>query len=404
MDLKQIFSEDELGALGVSVKLSGGLTISQAQKTALVAAIKQAQKAPAAQQLTILAKAKPAGWTAAKFKQVLLALKKELLTGPASVNVKGFGGVSPAIRASALAAIKTVKKLKGKPAAQLQVFAMTKPVGWTTAKFKKLVLALAPDIERWTAPPPPPKKPPAAPKKVAVVAPASTTIQIAGFGPVSRAIRNQSLSAIAAVNKLKGKPAQQLQVLAKAKPAGWTTAKFKKLVLALAPNIEQVLKPTPAKATPKAPTTQVSPFQVAASVRSLVQKAAAPLVAAQRAPAGAISGPTIPLREVQKMFPATPLKAVQAKTAVIIPPKGAQVMRPGALPVTARCPGAYAKLAANAGLSGPSAMKLLAEIRDMVRTVSTRQMATSEHDAINNTNDFRRAVLCGLRSQLRSCS
>lgn len=66
-------------------------------------------------------------------------------------------------------------------------------------------------------------------------------------------------------------------------------------------------------------------------------------------------------------------------------------------------PSAYRTLACNAGLGGSAGMKLLREIRDMVALSNTRQLATHEHNVLNNELAFRRAVLQKLRGKLRGC-
>jgi len=69
------------------------------------------------------------------------------------------------------------------------------------------------------------------------------------------------------------------------------------------------------------------------------------------------------------------------------------------LPISTTCPAAYRQLACNAGLGGTAGTVLLKQIRDMVQLSNTRQLATSEHNRINKTHAFRRAVLEALRKK-----
>jgi len=68
-------------------------------------------------------------------------------------------------------------------------------------------------------------------------------------------------------------------------------------------------------------------------------------------------------------------------------------------PISESCPKAYRTLACHAGVGGDSGLALLHHISDMVDLANARALATSEHNVINNTLAFRRAVLRGLRAR-----
>lgn len=73
------------------------------------------------------------------------------------------------------------------------------------------------------------------------------------------------------------------------------------------------------------------------------------------------------------------------------------------LPISVTSPAAYRHLACNAGMGGESGLALLRQIKQAVDLTNTRMLATSEHNAINNEQAFRRAVLKGLRQRMRKC-
>lgn len=62
-------------------------------------------------------------------------------------------------------------------------------------------------------------------------------------------------------------------------------------------------------------------------------------------------------------------------------------------PLQQGCPAAYRMMAANAGIGGSAAMKLLEEIKALVELQNTRQLATHEHNVLKSTSAYRRAVL-----------
>lgn len=70
-------------------------------------------------------------------------------------------------------------------------------------------------------------------------------------------------------------------------------------------------------------------------------------------------------------------------------------------PISHTCPAAYRQLACNAGVGGTAGVALLQQIKDMVELNNTRQLATSEHNHINNTLAFRREVLKRLANRAR---
>lgn len=74
-----------------------------------------------------------------------------------------------------------------------------------------------------------------------------------------------------------------------------------------------------------------------------------------------------------------------------------------ALPINCTAPAAYRQLACTAGVGGEAGLSMLKHIQAMVDLANTRSLATSEHNAINNTLAFRRAVLKGLRQRQRAC-
>ena len=74
---------------------------------------------------------------------------------------------------------------------------------------------------------------------------------------------------------------------------------------------------------------------------------------------------------------------------------------PSRAPISSACPAAYRQLACNAGLGGSAGLALLKQIKDMVALSNTRQVATSEHNRINDTKAFRRAVLKRLSRRAR---
>lgn len=298
MDLKELFSDSELGALGVTVKV-GGAKLTAAQRVAITAAIRKAKLAKtAAQKLQILAKAKPKNLSAAQYKQVLLALEP---------------------------------KPKPKPA---------------------------------------PKKPPPRPKPKPATAKASVSL------------KGKLKTGISVGSKLKAKKA----VPAK-KPPTTTVSPFK-----VASVLRKAAKPAPKPVTKPTPTPKpILPFTLSGKT---VQPKTVPLTVASKA---------MLTRAVKSARPVVIPKKVQA---VIGPPPvvPAPIVASSGPALAAQCPGAYRLVAANAGVGGEAAMRILTEVRNMVQRMETRQLATSEHDAINNTAAFRRAVLSGLRGRLRACS
>ena len=62
---------------------------------------------------------------------------------------------------------------------------------------------------------------------------------------------------------------------------------------------------------------------------------------------------------------------------------------------------AYRHLCANAAVGGSSGVALLKQILELVRLQSTRALATSEHNVLNNTQAFRREVLRQLSMKIR---
>jgi len=78
-------------------------------------------------------------------------------------------------------------------------------------------------------------------------------------------------------------------------------------------------------------------------------------------------------------------------------------MRARVLPINRTAPAAYRQLACTAGVGGEAGLAMLKHIRAQVDLANTRALATSEHNTINNTQAFRRAVLKGLRQRQRAC-
>lgn len=73
----------------------------------------------------------------------------------------------------------------------------------------------------------------------------------------------------------------------------------------------------------------------------------------------------------------------------------------GQAPISETHPRAYRHMACNAGMGGEAQMTLLKQIAELVKLADTRAVATSEHNALRNTEDFRRAVLRGLRCKMQ---
>lgn len=107
-----------------------------------------------------------------------------------------------------------------------------------------------------------------------------------------------------------------------------------------------------------------------------------------------------------KPFAFKPLTSLTAfKPATIKPLSAATLLKPSAAtfapPISETHPRAYRQLACNAGVGGDAAMTLLKQIAELVKLADTRAVATSEHRALNETADFRRAVLRGLQCKMQ---
>lgn len=101
---------------------------------------------------------------------------------------------------------------------------------------------------------------------------------------------------------------------------------------------------------------------------------------------------------------ATPVQLARLRTAT--PAQRAGLARMAAarvLPINRTAPAAYRQLACTAGVGGEAGLSMLKHIQAMVDLANTRALATSEHNTINNTLAFRRAVLKGLRQRQRAC-
>jgi len=100
----------------------------------------------------------------------------------------------------------------------------------------------------------------------------------------------------------------------------------------------------------------------------------------------------------------TPAKVAAAKLAAKKLPArvAAKIVAKRALPLPVSQPAAYRHLCANAGMGGSSAIALLNDINTMVKRAEVRDLATSEHNVLNNTQAFRAEVLKNLTAQLRA--
>lgn len=99
---------------------------------------------------------------------------------------------------------------------------------------------------------------------------------------------------------------------------------------------------------------------------------------------------------------ATPAQLARLRSAT--PAQRAGLARMAAMrahrPITGA---AYRQLACTAGVGGEAGLSMLKHIKAQVDLANTRALATSEHNTINNTQAFRRAVLKGLRQRGRAC-
>lgn len=175
------------------------------------------------------------------------------------------------------------------------------------------------------------------------------------------------------------------KAMAKARQAGATTTQLVAL---------QRASPAAQARIASAPVAQVRALMKGspAQVKALARATPAQLQTLRRASA----------KQAKALSRATPVQ-VKALSRATPTQKAALARVVKRLPIKAVCPGAYRKLACASGVGGAAGLSMLQHIKRMVDLANTRALATSEHNTINNTLAFRRAVLKGLRQRRRAC-